>query len=170
MHIGHTCRLYKTCKICKKTKYVLDFPANTGKKRSTGARKSDCYHCRSRRQFDASVLSGRAIKVKGKKKKGRFEYYLPIKRAKRLVDEGAAGIVHKSLIYMLYNQMEFRHLMVEKNNFTCFYCGEYGDTIDHLIPKSKGGLDTPKNCVCACKKCNQLKSDLTLKEFLEKHK
>lgn len=52
----------------------------------------------------------------------------------------------------------------------CYYCGEMLSmkeaTIDHVVPRSKGG-GQDDNCVIACARCNQLKDDLDLEEFLE---
>lgn len=43
----------------------------------------------------------------------------------------------------------------------CHYCGKsltHGTcTIDHVVPKAKGGKNEPSNCVPCCKECNQLK-------------
>jgi 5-methylcytosine-specific restriction endonuclease McrA len=50
----------------------------------------------------------------------------------------------------------------------CAYCGDHFGTQhlsrDHVVPRSKGGADTWMNVVTACRKCNQRKSDKTLKE------
>lgn len=173
MDQGAFCILYKTCKICEQTKYILEF-SSLGKRR----RRSYCHDCRARRhekiltstipyRFDPSHLSAPIIKVRGKGKKRRFEYEVSLEKAKQLVLEGAAGIVHETLIHLLYDKAEFRSYIKQRSNFTCFYCGQYGDTIDHIIPKSKGGLTTPKNCVCACESCNQRKRDLPVEEFLQ---
>ena len=35
-------------------------------------------------------------------------------------------------------------------------------TVDHVIPKNKGGQDTWENLVCACDRCNNKKGDRTL--------
>ena len=48
----------------------------------------------------------------------------------------------------------------------CVYCGEYGDTVDHVIPKAHGGLDVPENMVCACLACNMQKNDHDVAKFL----
>jgi 5-methylcytosine-specific restriction endonuclease McrA len=53
----------------------------------------------------------------------------------------------------------------------CFYCGEVFDeanlpTADHLLPKSKGGLETEANIVAACHPCNQDKGNIDLIEYL----
>ncbi len=51
---------------------------------------------------------------------------------------------------------------------TCAYCGDHFGTQhlsrDHVVPRSKGGPDSWMNVVTACRKCNQRKSDKTLKE------
>lgn len=51
--------------------------------------------------------------------------------------------------------------------FPCHYCGESGArTIDHKIPRSKGGLTNQENCVPACLPCNNWRgSRYTYEEF-----
>ncbi len=48
-----------------------------------------------------------------------------------------------------------------RDGFKCAYCGtnKFRLTIDHIIPKSKGGKSTFENCVAACKPCNTKKGD-----------
>ena len=48
-----------------------------------------------------------------------------------------------------------------RDGFKCAYCGsnKFRLTIDHIIPKSKGGKSTFENCVAACKPCNTRKGD-----------
>ena len=57
------------------------------------------------------------------------------------------------------------------NNSNCYYCGnaldEYSRTVDHILPKSKGGVLSKKNKVYSCLQCNQLKGDKTPDEFLD---
>lgn len=48
----------------------------------------------------------------------------------------------------------------------CVYCGGFGDTVDHVVPKAKGGLDTADNMVCACLSCNMQKNDHDVARFL----
>jgi len=52
-----------------------------------------------------------------------------------------------------------------RDDFECGYCLCRDDylTIDHIIPKSKGGKTHFLNCVSACKSCNQKKADELLK-------
>lgn len=47
----------------------------------------------------------------------------------------------------------------------CKYCKNKENlTIDHKIPKVKGGSDDISNFQCLCKKCNGSKGDLTDKK------
>ncbi len=67
-----------------------------------------------------------------------------------------------------------------KNNFKCVYCGNSPAfdpnvelTIDHIIPKIKGGNDDDDNLCTACRTCNCIKSNRTIKEMkikIEKRK
>ena len=41
----------------------------------------------------------------------------------------------------------------------CIYCGKPSESIDHVIPRSKGGFSITENCVPACLSCNGHKSD-----------
>ena len=40
-------------------------------------------------------------------------------------------------------------------------------TLDHKIPKSKGGVNTIDNFVLSCGKCNNSKQDVVYEEFLK---
>lgn len=46
----------------------------------------------------------------------------------------------------------------------CAYCGDYGNTIDHIYPKALGGKSTYGNMCLACEKCNFKKGSKTLAE------
>tara|TARA_Y100001968_G_scaffold319487_1_gene351097 strand:+ start:3131 stop:3541 length:411 start_codon:yes stop_codon:yes gene_type:complete len=42
---------------------------------------------------------------------------------------------------------------------SCIYCGKHSESIDHILPRSRGGLSITENCVPACLACNGDKSD-----------
>jgi len=42
---------------------------------------------------------------------------------------------------------------------SCIYCGKNSESIDHVLPRSKGGLSITENCVPACLSCNGSKTD-----------
>lgn len=50
--------------------------------------------------------------------------------------------------------------IIKRSKFVCYYCEEYGDTIDHKIALINGGNNSSKNMVCCCFFCNQAKSTL----------
>jgi len=53
----------------------------------------------------------------------------------------------------------WRQQIKEHWNHECAYCGSKENlTIDHVIPRCKGGTDFSKNVVCCCSSCNQSKS------------
>lgn len=55
-----------------------------------------------------------------------------------------------------------RREILKRDNNTCQYCGSKKHlTLDHVIPRSKGGLHTWDNVVAACEKCNAHKGDRT---------
>jgi len=47
----------------------------------------------------------------------------------------------------------------------CAYCNKRADTIDHVVPRSRGGPHSWDNCVAACKACNSKKADRLLEEI-----
>ena len=52
-----------------------------------------------------------------------------------------------------------------RDKFRCQYCGEKKPaselTLDHILPRSRGGDNSPVNVVTACVACNQRKGDRT---------
>lgn len=46
----------------------------------------------------------------------------------------------------------------------CAYCGGKAETVDHIVPRSRGGALTWENAVAACVRCNHRKADRTPSE------
>jgi len=59
-----------------------------------------------------------------------------------------------------------RRNVLHRDSYTCQYCFErrHDLTIDHIVPRSRGGMDTWDNVVAACLRCNVKKGDRTPKE------
>jgi 5-methylcytosine-specific restriction endonuclease McrA len=64
--------------------------------------------------------------------------------------------------------------ILKRDQYTCVYCGvqigqQHGHhayiksdfTVDHIIPRSRGGRNTWSNTACACYQCNQRKGNRT---------
>jgi 5-methylcytosine-specific restriction endonuclease McrA len=46
----------------------------------------------------------------------------------------------------------------------CGYCHSPATTVDHVVPRARGGKNTWQNTVAACTSCNQRKADKTPSE------
>lgn len=84
----------------------------------------------------------------------------------------------RNMIYddnlIIASDIKFRYLMysltfaIHKNR--CFYCGKKiknnrGKTIDHVIPRTLGGITITNNLVPACDICNSKKGFMTISQF-----
>ncbi len=52
-----------------------------------------------------------------------------------------------------------RRTVFARDGSRCQYCGSAAENLDHVIPRSKGGLHTWENVVAACRRCNTRKED-----------
>ncbi|MDB9313092.1 HNH endonuclease [Spirulina sp. CS-785/01] len=59
-----------------------------------------------------------------------------------------------------------RRNILERDDHTCQYCNYRGDnlTLDHVVPRSRGGKDSWDNLVAACVRCNVKKGNRTPEE------
>ncbi|MDJ0508395.1 MAG: HNH endonuclease [Crocosphaera sp.] len=59
-----------------------------------------------------------------------------------------------------------RRNILERDRHTCQYCSYKGEqlTLDHVLPRSRGGGDTWENLVTACVRCNVKKGNRTPRE------
>lgn len=61
-----------------------------------------------------------------------------------------------------------REVLAKRDQYLCQYCGlaliPSQMTIDHIIPRSQGGIKSFTNCVLSCHKCNARKSNKTLEQ------
>lgn len=58
-----------------------------------------------------------------------------------------------------------RSAMLERDHHVCAYCGSRdAATVDHVLPRSRGGTSTWLNTVAACLDCNHRKRDRTPQE------
>ena len=117
---------------------------------------------------------------------------LPLKRAIGLIVKGKAepvgekGIKIKTgsgyftmptivrlltnIPYRAYiNKTKFsRKNVIIRDNFECQYCGKKfsfnSGTIDHIVPRSRGGVSDYSNCVACCKTCNSVKANKSPEE------
>lgn len=79
----------------------------------------------------------------------------------------------RPLIIRLLNYVSFRpktikvnrHRIYRRDGNKCVYCGsKHKLTIDHVLPKSRGGGNTWDNLVTCCQTCNSFKGNRTPEE------
>lgn len=58
-----------------------------------------------------------------------------------------------------------RRAIFARDHGKCVYCGSPAATIDHVLPRSRGGRHVWDNVVAACRRCNHVKADRTLTEL-----
>jgi 5-methylcytosine-specific restriction endonuclease McrA len=115
---------------------------------------------------------------------------LPLRRAVVLVVCGKAEVVHgdpgglvlhsaasavavpsvirlRSYVYVPYRARVplTRAALMHRDRYRCAYCGARAETIDHVVPRSRGGGHTWENCVASCARCNHRKADRLLSEL-----
>lgn len=57
-----------------------------------------------------------------------------------------------------------RRAVFHRDAHACQYCGGAAESIDHVVPRSRGGAHVWENVVAACRRCNSSKGDRLLSE------
>ena len=79
----------------------------------------------------------------------------------------------RPLIIRLLNYVNFqkrrirvnRHRIMRRDGYSCVYCGSKKHlTLDHVLPKSRGGRNSWNNLVTCCTTCNMKKGNRTPEE------
>ncbi len=59
-----------------------------------------------------------------------------------------------------------RTRILERDEYTCHYCGGKADSVDHKTPIVLGGSDDDENLVACCRKCNSKKRITPYEEYI----
>lgn len=73
----------------------------------------------------------------------------------------------RKYVHIPYKQVILtRKNILRRDGHKCVYCGKSDVvlTIDHILPKSRGGEDSWENLISACPRCNSKKGDRTPSE------
>jgi len=77
-------------------------------------------------------------------------------------------IVIRLLTYIKFHKRAYRAnrtRIYKRDGYECVYCGSKKSlTLDHVIPKSRGGANTWENLVTSCFSCNLKKANRTPEE------
>ena len=93
------------------------------------------------------------------------------------INDDAIGLVDRMIkvprviLLIAYDRVPKRRVRFSRHNIfardknTCQYCGKRFATsdlnLDHVVPRSQGGVTSWGNVVCSCHRCNRLKGGLT---------
>lgn len=58
-----------------------------------------------------------------------------------------------------------RRGVLRRDKNRCGYCNAVAGTVDHILPRSRGGVDSWENLVACCLRCNNVKGDRTPAEM-----
>ena len=122
-------------------------------------------------QFHAIIGKKKALQLLFR---GKCEIVIPSEEKITNAEKTVSFVIPKVLRLLVMvksifkNEMPFtkRNVFV-RDEYTCQYCGKTNQkkskdsTIDHVLPRSKGGRDGFANCVTACRICNESKGDRT---------
>lgn len=108
-----------------------------------------------------AILNGNAYLV--------HTYKKDIKGAKEYFKRPCVIALKRHVNSFIKSPQVNRELIFIRDNNTCGYCGyelaAKERTLDHIVPKSKGGKSSWKNLITCCFGCNNLKGGLDLKDF-----
>jgi len=93
------------------------------------------------------------------------------------INDDAIGLVDRMIkvprviLLLAYDRVPKRRIRFSRHNIfardknTCQYCGKRFATsdlnLDHVVPRSQGGITSWENVVCSCHRCNRSKGGLT---------
>jgi len=93
------------------------------------------------------------------------------------INDDAIGLVDRMIkvprviLLIAYDRVPKRRVRFSRHNIfardknTCQYCGKRFATsdlnLDHVVPRSQGGITSWENVVCSCHRCNRSKGGLT---------
>jgi len=74
------------------------------------------------------------------------------------IQQNTHYISEQQLITKRQAKRHFRRSILQAWDHLCAYCGNPGDTLDHVKPRSKGGETRRSNLICCCALHNSQKS------------
>ena len=74
---------------------------------------------------------------------------------------------HRELGLQTWKDQRLR--VLKRDNYTCAYCQQEANQVDHIIPRSAGGTHDLDNLVACCKQCNTRKGSKNEAIFLGTH-
>lgn len=117
-----------------------------------------------------SLQKGFKLVFKGKAEIVTHEEKRPIKTDKKVYRRPTVIRLLRYIVVPFRKVNLNRQNVFRRDDYKCIYCGSNERlTLDHVIPKSKGGPNTWTNLVTCCGDCNVKKGDLDVDVFTEQY-
>lgn len=156
----------RTCKRCNETKRLAGYPKEGSQ---------ICSNCRYKENIEKEKhllgVEDLGLEALNKEKTinvvakyARPNRTMKYEKAIELVADMSFKVLNDETIYLMeFLQAEKEDLptrinVLERDKWECYYCGADAKTVDHVIPKSKGGSYTEENLVASCEICNIAKA------------
>ena len=95
-------------------------------------------------------------------------YEEKVNSVRQSFDLPAVIVINRYVKYRMGDGAPTRQNIIWRDKNLCQYCGNDFKTseltVDHVLPRSRGGKNTWENLVAACKPCNQKKGAKTMDE------
>ncbi|WP_170211248.1 HNH endonuclease [Robertmurraya siralis] len=185
---GKCCELYKECEVCERRLYgsnfqegvspychsctiIMNTDFNYHKNMTFDEMKKNMKKLRDT-HLGIELLENSDLKLIKKINWSSSIYrYVSKRKALSLVLENKANVISKSEIYDMSKahrrNKTIRNRFYSSSKRICHYCGEIANTVDHIIPLSKGGMDIFENMICCCDICNLAKADMSYEKFIK---
>ena len=70
--------------------------------------------------------------------------------------------IYTKWMYQATGRMPYsKEGVLRRDRHRCAYCGRTATTVDHVLPRSRGGRSSWTNCVASCVQCNSRKANRT---------
>ena len=161
----------KTCTKCKILKSTLDFGAEKRTKTGLQSACKACQNDRGKKRY--SQIKEHAKSMAKEYRQNNYTKRIEIERKSRLKNkEKYRTFRSQRQSYRNYILNEKRFLILPKElrkiySSECFKCGSKdSQSLDHIIPLSKGGRHSIGNIMTLCISCNASKGSKTLVQWL----
>jgi 5-methylcytosine-specific restriction endonuclease McrA len=160
----------KRCNRCKKEKQLSEFHKN---KRMDDGLNPECKTCKAKRGKERYKKVGHIMRQQmADQRKRDYEHRIEIERRSREKHRARyrpMKAAQQQVRYRLKNNNKYRILEKELRRLyhnPCHICGSREDqSVDHIIPLSKGGRHSIGNMMTLCRSCNASKSNNYLFEW-----
>ena len=165
----------KTCRKCKQAKSEKTFALNKNAKSGLSSR---CRVCESERGKVRYRKIKEKVKIQANEyRKNNYELRIEIERKSRAKNKekhrpgknARQSIRNKILTSKKYLILDKELRKIYDSH--CFMCGsQEGQSIDHIIPISRGGTHSVGNIMTLCQRCNASKHARTITEWKHSRK